>query len=706
MILTPVSAGGCPMGPIVFTWMLTAGRERMRTHYFWLIIILLLAAGLRLWQLGEMPPGLYHDEAYNGLDALSLMQGKQFPQFYEGWELYYLDAHGDTPPTPTRRPVFFEGNYGREPLHIYLMALSIRLFGPTPFAVRLVPALAGVLAVLTTYLAATVIVPRQKPADNCQLSTVNYQFVPLLAAFFLAIIYPAVHFSRFGIRPMLFLPLATLAIYCFWRGVDEGRSQRTWPWFAVTGFFIGLSLYSYASARLFPLLFIAFLPFWLWHAERALWRRHLLNLGLMGGVAFLTALPLLLFFWRYPYYFIFRASYVATHGAGVVEGRPFLTRLLNVGRVIGGLFWQGETHLRHNLPGRPFLDPIQSLAVLAGTAVSLRRLFFRPVRSNHLRLIFLFLWLGVMLLPSILSGDAPHFGRISGAAPPLAILAAIGVGRVFTIPYSVFSKKQTAYWLLITVYCLLLTSLFLTTRDYFGRYASRPQLAHDFHLPDWELGQMAAAQSAATMLYLTPTQEEMATIYFALADPARLHSYTGAAGAVPAGRPDAPALYFIRPQDKRSQANLSYFFPGGEMRPPAANFIPFYLPATAPRIPDGMGETADFGQEISLQQWEMTATVEHLAITLYWQAQTRPQRNYTAFVHLLNEAGEVVAQQDRPPAGYPTGDWVSGEVVIDQYRVDLPPDLPSGDYWLQTGFYYLPTLERLGTAVTLTAVRK
>ena len=38
-------------------------------------------------------------------------------------------------------PIFFEGNYGREPLHVYLMASPIALLGATPVAIRIVPAL-------------------------------------------------------------------------------------------------------------------------------------------------------------------------------------------------------------------------------------------------------------------------------------------------------------------------------------------------------------------------------------------------------------------------------------------------------------------------------------------------------------------------------------------------------------------------------------
>ena len=111
-----------------------------------LLAVLLLATFFRFWRLDSMPPGLYHDEAYNGLDALSLNQGETFPQFYEGWELYAADAHAGRPAEESRFPIFFEGNYGREPLHIYLMALSVFLFGATPFAIRAVPAAAGVLA--------------------------------------------------------------------------------------------------------------------------------------------------------------------------------------------------------------------------------------------------------------------------------------------------------------------------------------------------------------------------------------------------------------------------------------------------------------------------------------------------------------------------------------------------------------------------------
>lgn len=665
---------------------------------FILLALLLIASFLRFWQLDTFPPGLYHDEAYNGLDALSLTRGVTFPQFYEGWELYSADAHAERPPTPTRFPIFFEGNYGREPLHVYLMALSVALFGPTPFAVRAVPAAAGVLAVLTTYLAATALVQsrdwraeinsRQSPISNPQ------SLIPLFAAATVAVLYPAVHFSRFGIRAMLFVPIEGLVVYAFWRGIGVEKGQREWVWFGVAGFFLGLGLYSFAASRLFPLLFVVFVPLWLGR-DRSKWQRYWRQIGMMASVSLLTVAPLLLFFWRYPYFFIFRIAFVSNKGAGAVEGRPFLTWLLNIGRVFRGLYWQGETHLRHNLPGRPFFDLIQATLFTVGVSQTIRH-WQQP------RQLFLLLWFLIMLLPSILSGDAPHFGRLSGAIPAAAILIAYGLVTLTNwltnrLPGEALRTNTTDHRLLFTFYCLLFTiSLILTTRDYFYRYAAEPQLTADFQLGDFQLGRYGASQPPETNLYLTPAQEEMATIYFALADPTRLRSYNGATGLIPAGRPDEPSLYLVRPEDTESLNSLTSFFPDGSARETHENFVPFGVTAVSSHIQPQNQANHPFADIITLLGWSQTETGDQLTLTLYWQANADMERDYTAFVHLFGPDGVPVAQLDRPPAGYPTSDWHVGEVVVDQYVVALPEGIKTADFGLRTGFYYLPTLEPLG----------
>jgi 4-amino-4-deoxy-L-arabinose transferase-like glycosyltransferase len=664
-----------------------AGRARARTTWLALAGILTLAAFLRFWQLDGLPPGLYHDEAYYGLDALSLLNGEQFPIYHEGWELYAADAHAGRPPAPTRFPVFFEGNYGREPLHVYLVALSIWLFGPTPWAIRLVSAAAGVAAVWTTYLAAAALF-----VDNKERPVPVSDHRPLMAAFFIATLYPALTFSRFGIRAMLFVPFETLAVFCFWQGINKAGERGRPPvaWFAAAGFFLGAGLYTYAAARLLPLVFLVFIPLWFW-LERPALARYWRVVAVMAASSVVTALPLLLFYARYPYFLVFRTTFVANKGLGTVPGKPWLTWFGNIGRVALGFFWLGEGHLRHNLPGRPYLDPIQFALFVPGFVVTLRR-FLRP------RDAFLLIWFGVMLLPTLLSGDAPHFGRMTGAAPAIAMLLAAGAGHLVA---------WLRLWLparpvIATTLLLLAVSAIWTGRDYFAGYGRHAQLDDAFYLADWQLGQFAAAQPPEAALYLSPAQEEMATIYFALANEwQRLRSFNAAAGALPLGMPGSPAVYLVRPSEDAAFTTLGAFYAEVAPGERQADYVPFFVPGDSRRLRAEQRTAVNWGGTISLVGWSQEVAGVDLVVTLYWQAQSRLERNYTAFVHVLDGEDRVVAQLDRQPGGYPTGEWRLGEMVVDVYRVPLPSTLAPGTYTVQTGFYYLPTLERLDEPATL-----
>ncbi len=689
--------------------------RQTRLTVFLLVAIMLLAAIVRFWQLDSLPPGLYHDEAYYGLDALSLNAGRLFPNYYEGWELYAADAHADRPAVATRYPIFFEGNYGREPLHVYLVAMAIRLLGAAPVAIRSVSATAGVLSVLTTFLACRALLGRKRWDSWSGTDTVIpwRNAVSLLAAFTVAILYPAITFSRFGIRAMLFVPFETLTVACFWYGLTaiedhvatsagtESGRRGGWGWLLLAGIFLGAGVYTYAAARLLPLLFVFFVPAWLWlqPATRRAWP----GMAIMATAAVLTAAPLLYFFYQYPYFLVFRTGYVANKGLGTYEGRAWLTWLTNIGRVFMGLFWQGETHLRHNLPGRAYLDPIQSLLFVLGVANSFE-VWRRP---QKLRGIFLLLWLGVMLLPTILSGDAPHFGRMTGAVAPVSILVALGASRLWNlIAVRVERAGRNGRRVATAVLALsLVISAVVATVDYFGRYANHPQLERDFYLADWQLGRHAASATEDTVLYLSPTQEELATIYFALeGDTQRLANYTGLAGAVPAGIPGRPAQYYLRPGEESTLQRLQEYFPGGEIVGTVGDTTVFRVPADAARLPNVNPTDVAFTQgsqdAISLLDW--TATIEEgtLFLTLYWQATGPVDQPFTAFVHLLNSDGELATQLDRPPAGFPTQDWRVGEIVADQFTIPLQT-IPAGEYTLQTGFYHSDTHEPLGEPVQL-----
>ena len=84
-------------------------------------------------------------------------------------------------------------------------------------------------------------------------------------------------------------------------------------------------------------------------------------------------------------------------------------------------------------------------------------------------------------------------------------------------------------------------------------------------------------------------------------------------------------------------------------------------------------------------------------VTLYWQAGRQIiERDYQAFVHVLGEEGQLIAQHDGPPRSgmYPTSVWSPGEIVADAHPITIPPDY-RGKVRLLAGLYSLDTLERL-----------
>ncbi len=91
-----------------------------------------------------------------------------------------------------------------------------------------------------------------------------------------------------------------------------------------------------------------------------------------------------------------------------------------------------------------------------------------------------------------------------------------------------------------------------------------------------------------------------------------------------------------------------------------------------------------------------------VTVTAGWQAVAPMETSYTGFVHLLDEDGQIVAQDDHAPqqGRRPTNTWLRGEVVEDDYELRLPAHLAPGRYRLVVGLYDAssPGLPRLGAA--------
>jgi hypothetical protein len=78
-----------------------------------------------------------------------------------------------------------------------------------------------------------------------------------------------------------------------------------------------------------------------------------------------------------------------------------------------------------------------------------------------------------------------------------------------------------------------------------------------------------------------------------------------------------------------------------------------------------------------------------ISVTLTWHALERVPEDWTVFVHLVDDAGEIVAESNgKPQSGQmPLPRWTPGDWLEDTHTLSLPADLPPGSYRLRVGLY-------------------
>jgi hypothetical protein len=118
------------------------------------------------------------------------------------------------------------------------------------------------------------------------------------------------------------------------------------------------------------------------------------------------------------------------------------------------------------------------------------------------------------------------------------------------------------------------------------------------------------------------------------------------------------------------------------------------LPSTAVAVDVDYGPIRLLGYELEHAQRD---TPYALDLTLYWQATAPVDRDYSVFVHLVDQEGDLVTQDDAPPGDpfFGTTTWLPGVIVPDRHALSLPAGSPLGDYLLRVGLYHPSSEDRL-----------
>lgn len=182
------------------------------------LIVLLIAAILRFYQLSYIPPALDWDEVSNAYNGYSILKTGR-DEFLQKFPVLFRAYDGYVPP-----------------VLIYLNSISVFFFGLNEFAARFPNAFLGTLTVFGVYLVVTRLAGNDRLAKICAL--------------FLAISPWHIFYSRINVFPTTPIFFIVFGIYFFLVGLE----RKSFLILATISFI--LATFSYFSAYVFVPLFV------------------------------------------------------------------------------------------------------------------------------------------------------------------------------------------------------------------------------------------------------------------------------------------------------------------------------------------------------------------------------------------------------------------------------------------------------------------
>jgi 4-amino-4-deoxy-L-arabinose transferase-like glycosyltransferase len=351
----------------------------------WILVLLsvALACCFHFYRIGTLPMGLFIDESSIGYNAYLISQTGS-------------DEHGE------RWPLFFRafGEY-KNPIYIYLVAASYRLFGYSEWATR---ATSGICWLCGTLL--LIALSRRVFSGNTTrlYVAVAASFTPWIFAI-----------SRIAFELIVTYPLLALHLLAARRGFDE----RSSAWAFVSGVALALCVYGYTTFRLLAPIYgvLVLTCYWAPHFRI---QQMLFSLG-----AFITAIPY--------------ATYLLQHFDNLTARFRILTYLndndlsawsklsIFVMKYLGYfsprfLLLAGDPNLRHHTGFGGELLPPTALLLPVAVVLLLRRSALRDPFSGYVLA-------GIAMTPiaASLTMENYHSLRAFSMAPYMIVLSAYAV---------------------------------------------------------------------------------------------------------------------------------------------------------------------------------------------------------------------------------------------------------------------------------------
>ncbi len=689
-----------------------------RTEAIALLVILTLAALFRLYHIESIPPGVTHDEAGHGADAIAITQGA--------------------------RPIYETVGYGREPLYDYIVALLMPIFGQSYLVLRLVSVAAGLALIVLTHFW----VRRAFDVPTALATSAS-----------LAVSFWAISTSRQALRSELLPVLFMACMYFVWRGLYPHERQvpllrpasRAGRWldFVIAGLFLGLSLYTYMAARVLPAI-LGLLWIYLLIFQRDKWRQNWHHLLLVVVIGVALAAPMFAYLAQHPGSEV-RLTQLSGPIDQLVAGKPEEV-IGNALSALGMFSVSGDTLWLYNVPGRPILDWPLAIMFYAGLVFA----FIRFRRTNHALIIF---WLVVAISPSLLTGVVASSLRSIAAQPIVYLLVGIGYVELARFIDRIISSHTLRS---IPLGILIVTVMVYTYHDYFDVWGQAPDVRVAYHTNLSEmaryLDRAATGRSDVAISSIYPNRfhdpysmrlmlgrKDLSLRWFtgsfvdmtgaphaSLVFPTSINAAAcgevggevrcssgvttasvftttapaliGPGGSAPSAPPNytvdvlLPAIAPIDPAfaavfNRHAQKTETIDLQPDDFNP---RFDVYQFDATAAlsdalRLSNVPTRTLDFdrtfnliGYDVRSRQVKPGATVD---VITYWRITSITAKELVLFTHVLSGQPDrpVLAQQDA--LDVPSWYWIPGDAFAQVHRFAIPADAAPGEYALEVGAY-------------------
>lgn len=428
--------------------------EYLKSHGVKLLflIVILTAFFLRVYKIDQIPPSLTWDEVSVGYNAWTIANygqdewGETFPLAFKSFEEYKL------------------------PVHIYMTAISVKLFGLNEIVTRAPSAIFGTLNIVLIFFLAKKIL--------------KSSLAGLFASFSLAVSPYAIHFSRFNHEANFTLFFFILGLLLFLIGLEKEK-------LLTVGFLsFGVSLISYNAAKVIvPGLILLLCLFFI---KKLIKNKYFY----IGAVIFSLFLGLILINPGLSG----KSRAEQTGGFSLLDQDVLVQRYLSY-FTTDYLFFKGDKNPRLGVQVTGQFYLVESLFLILGIMMLINKLKIG---------FFLLVWALIGPIPGVLFGgedEIPHAARAIFVLGSWQMISAAGLlGLLNTIDKF---KLKVSTWIKYTITLVVIILMAIQFKSWFINYMNEfNKYAVDYQYGMKEIVQYISDNDKYSKIYMTEVRSQ------------------------------------------------------------------------------------------------------------------------------------------------------------------------------------------------------